>query len=53
MKDQYDFAGAERGKFHHKDAEMVPPLRLESDADQGGARSAKNSEAGPTPETNS
>ena len=31
MKDEYDFTGAERGKFHRKDAELVPPLHLESD----------------------
>ena len=31
MKDDYDFTGAERGKFYRKDAELVPPLHLEPD----------------------
>ena len=29
MKDEYDFTGAERGKFYRKDAILVPPVRLE------------------------
>ena len=31
MKDEYDFKGAERGKFHVKDAILVPPVHLETD----------------------
>ncbi|MGH7024801.1 MAG: hypothetical protein ACREEB_14595 [Caulobacteraceae bacterium] len=31
MKDEYDFAGAERGKFFVKDAVVAPPGRLEPD----------------------
>ncbi|HEY3800763.1 MAG TPA: hypothetical protein VGL58_20610 [Caulobacteraceae bacterium] len=31
MKDEYDFKGAERGKFHVKDAVLVPPVHLEAD----------------------
>jgi hypothetical protein len=31
VKDEYDFSGAERGKFFRKDAELVPPVRLEPD----------------------
>jgi CRISPR/Cas system-associated protein Csm6 len=29
LKDEYDFSGAERGKFYRKDAVLVPPVRLE------------------------
>ena len=31
MKDEYDFTGAVRGKFHVKDAQLVPPVHLEAD----------------------
>lgn len=31
MKDEYDFTGAERGRLCRKDAELVPPLHLDSD----------------------
>jgi hypothetical protein len=31
VKDEYDFKGAERGKFHVKDAVLVPPVHLEAD----------------------
>ncbi len=31
LKDEYDFKGAERGKFHRKDAVLVPPVRLETE----------------------
>ena len=31
MKDEYDFTGAERGRFYRKGAELVPPLHLDSD----------------------
>ena len=31
MKDEYDFKGAERGKFHVNDAVLVPPVHLETD----------------------
>ncbi len=30
MKDEYDFTGATRGKFHRPEAEMVPPARLDA-----------------------
>ncbi|MFI4995948.1 MAG: hypothetical protein ACHQAQ_09210 [Hyphomicrobiales bacterium] len=29
MKDEYDFKGAARGKFHRKDATLIPPVHLE------------------------
>jgi hypothetical protein len=29
LEDEYDFSGAERGKFFKKDAVLVPPVRLE------------------------
>jgi len=31
MKDEYDFTGAERGKFFAEDAVSVPPVHLEPD----------------------
>jgi hypothetical protein len=31
VKDEYDFSGAERGKFYAKDAVLVPPIHLETD----------------------
>jgi hypothetical protein len=31
MKDEYDFTGAERGKFYHKDAVLAPPIHLRND----------------------
>ena len=31
MKDEYDFAKAERGKFFSAEAELVPPVHLEAD----------------------
>ncbi len=30
MKRQYDFSGAERGKFFIPDAELVPPIHLDA-----------------------
>lgn len=29
MEDEYDFKGAERGKFYREGAVLVPPVRLE------------------------
>lgn len=29
MKDEYDFSGAERGKFYRPNLRLIPPLRLE------------------------
>jgi hypothetical protein len=29
MKEEYDFTGAERGKFYRKDAVLVPPVHLD------------------------
>jgi len=29
MKDEYDFNGAERGKFYRKGATLIPPVHLE------------------------
>jgi hypothetical protein len=29
MKDEYDFSGAERGKFYKPNLRLIPPLRLE------------------------
>lgn len=31
MKDDYDFSNAERGKFFHEGARMIPPVYLEAD----------------------
>ena len=31
MKDDYDFTGAERGKFYREGAELLPPVHLEPD----------------------
>jgi hypothetical protein len=31
MKDEYDFSGAARGRFHRPDAALVPPVHLEPD----------------------
>lgn len=31
MKDEYDFTGATRGRFYRPDAELVPPVHLDSD----------------------
>ena len=29
MKDEYDFSGAERGRFFRRDAQLIPPVRLD------------------------
>jgi len=29
MKDEYDFSGAERGRFFRRDAQLIPPLHLD------------------------
>jgi CRISPR/Cas system-associated protein Csm6 len=29
VEDEYDFSGAERGKFYRKDAVFIPPIQLE------------------------
>jgi predicted HicB family RNase H-like nuclease len=29
MKDEYDFAQAQRGKFYRENAELIPPVHLE------------------------
>jgi len=29
MKDEYDFSGAQRGKFYRPDAVLVPPVHLD------------------------
>lgn len=31
MKDEYDFSGAVRGRFYRPDAELSPPIHLDSD----------------------
>jgi hypothetical protein len=31
MKDEYDFSKADRGKFHHQDAVLAPPVHLDPD----------------------
>lgn len=31
MKDEYDFSHAERGRFHRKDAVLMPPVHLDAD----------------------
>jgi len=49
VKDEYDFAGAERGKFYRKDAVLVPPVHLDTDVlkylvERANARGASLSE---------
>jgi hypothetical protein len=29
VKDEYDFSGAERGRFYREDAVLVPPVHLD------------------------
>jgi hypothetical protein len=29
LKDEYDFKGAERGKFYREDAVLIPPVTLD------------------------
>jgi predicted HicB family RNase H-like nuclease len=29
MRDEYDFAGGQRGKFHRPNVRLVPPIHLE------------------------
>ena len=29
MKEEYDFSGAARGKFHRAGAQLIPPIHLE------------------------
>jgi hypothetical protein len=31
MKEEYDFSKAERGKFYHANAALVPPAHLEAE----------------------
>ncbi len=31
MKDEYDFSGAQRGRFYRPGAELVPPVHLDPD----------------------
>ena len=31
MKDEYDFAGVERGRFYRPDAVLSPPIHLDAD----------------------
>jgi predicted HicB family RNase H-like nuclease len=31
MRDEYDFADGQRGKFHRADVRLVPPVHLEPD----------------------
>ena len=31
MRDNYDFSGAERGKFYRENAVLVPPVHLDAD----------------------
>jgi hypothetical protein len=31
MKDEYDFSGAERGKFYRPGLKLIPPVHLEPD----------------------
>jgi predicted HicB family RNase H-like nuclease len=31
MEDEYDFSGAERGKFYRPNLRLIPPVRLEPD----------------------
>ena len=31
MKDEYDFSGAERGKFFRPNLKLIPPVHLEPD----------------------
>ena len=29
MKEEYDFSGATRGRFHRPDADLIPPVHLD------------------------
>ena len=31
MKEEYDFSAATRGKFHRRDAQLIPPIHLDPD----------------------
>jgi hypothetical protein len=31
MKDEYDFANAERGRFYRPDSALMPPVHLDAD----------------------
>ncbi len=31
MKDEYDFSGAERGRFQRPGADLIPPVHLDPD----------------------
>jgi hypothetical protein len=31
MKDEYDFSGATRGRFHRADSELIPPVHLDTE----------------------
>jgi hypothetical protein len=31
MKEEYDFSGAERGKFYRPNVKLIPPVHLEPD----------------------
>lgn len=49
MKDEYDFSGAERGRFHKPGADLVPPVHLDPDVlgyliDRARSRGASLSE---------
>ena len=49
MKDEYDFRGAERGRFYRPGAALVPPVNLDADVlgylmDRAHARGASLSD---------
>jgi hypothetical protein len=49
MKDEYDFKGAERGKFDRKGATLIPPVHLEPEilrylSERANARGTSSSE---------
>jgi hypothetical protein len=49
VNDEYDFAGAERGRFYHEGAKLIPPVHLDTDvllylAERAKARGASLSE---------
>ena len=49
MKDEYDFSGAERGRFHRPGGDLVPPVHLDADVlgyliDRAKARGASLSD---------
>jgi hypothetical protein len=41
VKDEYDFAGAQRGRFYQENAKLIPPVHLDTDVLQYLAKRAR------------